>query len=131
LLDLDTFSVKDLVGRLKATESRDVVVTGTHSGGGDKLLLTEEEWMARMKLRDGDGSRSSYWGKGSNNRGRGNGRGKSNDACDTKARQGPGSGSSASHTGGAACNNKCLYCGKKGHWARDYCKKKREQANLA
>jgi hypothetical protein len=23
--------------------------------------------------------------------------------------------------------NKCCYCGKAGHWARDYCKKKRDE----
>jgi hypothetical protein len=127
LLDLNTLSVEDLVGRLKAVESRDVVVIGTHSVGGDKLLLTEEEWMAQMKLRDSDGSGSSYRGKGSNNRGCG----KSNGARDTKAGHGSNSGSGASDIGGVARDDKCLYRGKKGHWTRDCRKKKREQANLA
>ena len=45
LLDLDTLSVEELVGRLRSAESRDALHTPANGNGGgtsDKLLLTEE-----------------------------------------------------------------------------------------
>ena len=72
LVDLNTLALEEHIGRLKAAEER-YELDGTPSGGdggGGKLLLTEEEWFARLKLREGDGS------SGSNGHGRGHGRGR-------------------------------------------------------
>jgi hypothetical protein len=67
LVDLDTLSVEELIGRLKAAEERYELDQLEEAGdAGDKLLLTEEEWLARMKIRDGSGPSS-----GGNKGGRG------------------------------------------------------------
>jgi hypothetical protein len=50
LVDLSTLSIEDLTGRIIAADDRyekDII-----GGAGGSLLLTEEEWMARAKLRE-------------------------------------------------------------------------------
>lgn len=60
LVDLDTLSIEDLIGQLKATEERyDLDRPACVSSNSGKLLLSEEEWFARMTLCNGDGSSSS------------------------------------------------------------------------
>lgn len=69
LVDLNTLALEELIGRLKAAEERyELDAAPTCGDGSGKLLLTEEEWFARLKLREGDGS------SGINDRGRGRGR---------------------------------------------------------
>jgi hypothetical protein len=114
LLDLKTMSIEELTGRLKVCEEDDedepVGVTN-----GCQLLLTEEQWRARMKGNDGS---SGSGGGGGNRRDKGRGR----DGAHDKPRGG---------SAGAARDDECRYCGKLGHWARDCRKKKREEAHLA
>ena len=62
LLDLNTLSIEELIGRLKAAEERYELEEPVVKQAG-KLLISEEEWFARMKLRDG-GSSSSQAGHG-------------------------------------------------------------------
>jgi hypothetical protein len=45
LVDLDTTSIEEIVGRFKAAEER--YEQDADEEGGTKLLLTEEEWQAR------------------------------------------------------------------------------------
>ncbi|WVZ94772.1 hypothetical protein U9M48_040631 [Paspalum notatum var. saurae] len=132
LLDLEDVTVEELIGRLKATEER-------HGYNGNdtiaKLNLTEDELVARISSRlqltgggsgsssgvsssGGSGSTGSERGKepASGKRGRGRGRG----------------GGRSGHDGGTVAGNECRYYGKKGHWARECRKKKRdEQAHVA
>jgi hypothetical protein len=114
-------SIEELTGRLKVCEEDDENEAEEAAGGG-KLLLTEEQWMEHSKQRDGDGlsggggSHHSGMNRQNKNHGR-------NGAHD-KGHTGKGVG------GGAARDDEYRYCGKLGHWARDYRKKKREEAHL-
>ncbi|XP_066358401.1 uncharacterized protein [Miscanthus floridulus] len=120
LLDIDTLSVEEVTGRLKATTedepslAQDVAV---------KLLLTKEQWLERYKKRDKDSGRggSSSVGRGKR-RGRSRGRGTGSDS-DSRA---------SSNWGQTIPDNECKAYGKKGHWAKDCRSKKRvEQAHVA
>lgn len=77
LVDLNTLSVEELIGRLKAAEERyDLDQLACASSSSGKLLLSEEEWFARMKQRNGDGP-SSSGGRGRDRaKPRGHGRGR-------------------------------------------------------
>ena len=62
MLDLSTFTIEDVTGRLRAVDERLEQATATKDSG--KLLLTEEEWAARRNSRKtasssrgGDGKR--------------------------------------------------------------------------
>jgi hypothetical protein len=118
LLDLDSLSIEEAVSHLRAVEQRKKPPPDKESGG--RLLLTEEEWMARLKTRDGSGSNARARNGGGNN---GSGKNRGN-------KQGTGEGKKST----LGRDNVCGYCGKKGHWARECHKKKREaeaQAHVA
>ena len=75
LLDLNTVSVEEVTGRLRAV---------VDSQG--RLLLTQEEWMAKLKIGGGSGEKGSSSGSNSTGGGGGNrrsgatrGRGRGND----------------------------------------------------
>uniref|UniRef100_A0ACD5TXY1 Uncharacterized protein n=1 Tax=Avena sativa TaxID=4498 RepID=A0ACD5TXY1_AVESA len=118
LVDLSTLSIEDLTGRITAAESRyekDVA--------GGSLLLTEEEWMARAKLREqGEGStrpKSSDKGGGKSGDKRQNKDGKKKGDA---SKDGSSSGGRGPSSGKGACHN----CGIVGHYARD-CRKPRKE----
>jgi uncharacterized membrane protein YgcG len=61
LLDIESLSVGEVTMLLKAIE-HDGVVAGS---GGEKLYLTEEEWLERYKQKETDGRRHRGGGSGS------------------------------------------------------------------
>lgn len=113
MLDLSTLSIEEVVGQLHAVEQRRK--TKASKDHGSCLLLTEEEWIARMKSRDG-GSSSGGRSRGGKKPSRGPTRLKEKKV-------------SSSETGS---DDVCGYCGKKGNLKKDCRKKKRdEEAHLA
>jgi hypothetical protein len=120
LLDVNELSVEEVVSRLRTIEQRKKKPASTGASSNvdkqGRLLLTEEEWMARLKLREsGDGSGSGKRGKMRRGRGGGSGGG-----CDGKAQDGSGKPQERNP-------DKCTNCGIKGHYAKDCRKPKREQ----
>jgi hypothetical protein len=128
-------TIDELCGRLSASEGRgepEVDAAG-------RLLLTEEEWTARMTGREqGGGSSSSDKSRekgktktfqGGSDRGNGGGD------------RGPGgAGGGKNNTSAPRRKGDCRYCGIAGHWAKECRKKARDaaqrekqgpQANLA
>ena len=123
LLDLNTISVEEVTGRLRAVEQRRKPPPVVDSQG--RLLLTQEEWMAKLKISGGPGEKGSSSGGAGNKRGGGSrGRGRANSGV----RQAPGAGEG---TGQPKKSDKCKYCGKKGHWAKECRSRLRDEAHLA
>jgi len=118
LLDIDTLSVEEVTGWLKATTDNEPSLAQDVAG---KLLLTEEQWLERYKKRDKDSGRggSSSGGRGKR-RGRGRGRGTGSDSR------------ASASSGQTVTDDACKACGKKGHWTKDCrSKKKLEHAHVA
>ena len=110
LLNLDTLSIEELIGRLMAAEERCELEESAQVKQAGKMLLFEEEWFARMKLREGGPSSSQAGRSGGKPCGRGRG---------NSASQGVGNRGTSKDT--------CRYRGVAGHWARDCRKKKSEE----
>ena len=108
LLDLDSMSVEELVGRLKAAEDAFEEAPGSLQHDG-RLYLTEEEWDARRKKREAENYSGGGTSGGSGRRGGGR-RGRS---------RGRGGRSSGGPSSGKPTGDECRRCGKLGHWARD------------
>ena len=56
LIDLKTLSIEELTGRLKSVEERYEIDNNEAETGGSLLLLTEEEWKARWKNNNKEGT---------------------------------------------------------------------------
>jgi hypothetical protein len=109
LLDLDSLSIEEAIGHLRAVEQRKKPPSAKKTSG--RLLFTEEEWLARMKTCDGFGSGSGA-GARTGTRNKSNGKGK---AC---------KGGTGEKKSTAGHDDTCGYCGKKSHWAHE-CRKKK------
>jgi hypothetical protein len=81
LLDIESLSVEEVTARLKTVED-DGVVAGN---GGEKLYLTEEEWLERYKQKESDGGcrSSGSGGGGFGSRGKNNGGKKTGSGSDS------------------------------------------------
>jgi hypothetical protein len=127
LLNLETISVDELIGRHKTSEER------INCNGGNTVValnLTEDELVAHLssclKVLGNDRSDRSKEGSSSNNnkRGRRRGRGRGSSGHGAGGRGGGDNacghgGETAGHggggTGGDFAGDECYYCGKKGH----------------
>lgn len=124
LLDLATVSIEEVTGRLRAVEQRKKPASSEAKDSSGRLLLTEEDWLARYKAREQEKKGGSSGGNGGGGRNRRRGRGKGRgggelNRTDTSGQDGQG--------------NTCRNCGKAGHWARDCISKpmKSGEAHLA
>jgi hypothetical protein len=138
LCDLDTITVDELIGRLKPSEER---INRNNGKSIASLNLTEDELVAQLSSRlktlgnsGGDRQKESSSGGGKRGRGRGRGRGSSSGGRGGGrggVNTGDRSGGSASRGSGEGSSDvtkdQCRYCGKKGHWARECKKKKRDK----
>ncbi|XP_066342439.1 uncharacterized protein [Miscanthus floridulus] len=118
LLDVDTLSIEEVTGRLKAATDDETSLAQNVSG---KLLLMKEQWLERYKKKEKESGRGGS-SSGSRSKGRGRGRGRGSG----------GEGDSRAAGGERRPNEPCGNCGKKGHLAKD-CrgKKKVDQAHVA
>jgi hypothetical protein len=125
LFDSSVLSVEEITGWLKVAEDdADIGV----DDGGDKLYLTEEQWLKRYKQKEATGSHRGG-GSGGGRRGKG-GRGSKGGELGGKSAS-----SSGAETGSKppVDRNKEKFhnCGKTGHWPRDCRSKgKKEQAHI-
>jgi hypothetical protein len=111
---------------LRAVEQRRRKTTPVVDSQG-RLLLTQEEWMVKLKIGDkGSSSNSGGSGAGAGNKRGGGGRGR--DRSNGVSHQAVGSGEGM---GQPKKTDKCKYCGKKGHWAKESRSRIRDEAHLA
>lgn len=71
--DIDNMSLEEALGRLKAHEER---INILNDAGGSHLLLTQEEWTAKMKKGGGESSSDAKGRDRNGGSGRGHGRGR-------------------------------------------------------
>jgi hypothetical protein len=129
---LDDILIDELIDRLNPVEEK--------MNHGDKvsvarLNLTEDELVVRvsscLKMTRSENSESSMEGSSSGKHGRGHG--KNSGECGGDDTSGHASSSGCrDNSGGDVLSDECRYCKKKGHWAKECRKKKRdEQAQMA
>nr|AAP51910.2 retrotransposon protein, putative, Ty1-copia subclass [Oryza sativa Japonica Group] len=109
LLDIRDLSIKEVTVRLRSVEKCKAKPKEVVDSGG-RLMLTEEQWLARLKNREQGGESSGTTpGAAANNSGKKRG---------NRRRRGRGQ----EHPG-----DKCHNCSKMGHWAKD-CRSKAKKA---
>jgi hypothetical protein len=130
LLDINNISVEEVTSMLRAVEQRRKPAPVLNNKG--RLLLCEEEWTTKLKLREsegkGEGSNSdSGNGKKCGVCSRGGGRGNGDDSASSSRE-----GKKAEFGGGSAPKqDQCKRCGKYGHWGKDYRSKPKAEAHVA
>jgi hypothetical protein len=108
LLDLNWMSIEVATGHLHAIEEWKKTFGDTKEGC---LLLMEEEWMARLKVQEGESSSGSRGG-------RCRGRGKCDGRSGGRGRA-PSTDSNEEVPRHARPTYVCQACGKLGHWAKE------------
>jgi hypothetical protein len=110
LLDSSDLSMEDIIGRLRAAEDDGDTAFVKE---GEKLYLTEEQWLEKYKEKESTGSGNRGKGAGSSKSGKGR-----------KGAGGSGSKSGSADVGDGRSKpptdrirGKCHNCGKIGHWA--------------
>ncbi|CAN6286494.1 unnamed protein product [Urochloa humidicola] len=117
--DLDTMTVPDLVGRLRAAEDRCINdEVATVEAGISRLLLTEEQWEMRRRQRGGK------------DQVHGGGRAKAGGYVGDHGDDDDGGSSTSSGHGRSRYRGKCFDCGERGHMARNCPRKKKERTLL-
>ncbi|KAJ1274688.1 hypothetical protein BS78_05G080800 [Paspalum vaginatum] len=137
LTDLNTATIKELVGRLHVAEDVDNEDVKEVTAEAERLYLTEEQWEARRQQRNKERRRSGNggnarrsgndgdWQRSGGNRGRGDGDDRSDiddDACSTA--------SSCSRRGWSRNWGHCFECGEPEHIAR-FCREKKKTKETA
>ncbi|CAD6334000.1 unnamed protein product [Miscanthus lutarioriparius] len=124
--DVKTLSIEELVGHLRAAEARFEPMVEQVTDTTGRLLLMEEEWMARNKSRMVNAESSSGGGKGGGkyikkdqSRGRGVSSGGSKHGHDTRE-----SGGGLTSKGTPRRKGRCQKCGVYGHWGKECLNKK-------
>lgn len=124
--ELKTLSIEELVGRLRAAEARFEPMVEQVTDKTGRLLLTEEEWMARNKSRMVNADSSSGGGKGGGkyikkdqSGGYGVSSGGGKHGHDTHE-----SGGGLTSKGTPRRKGRCWKCGVYGHWGKECLNKK-------
>lgn len=130
--DLETMSVEEVIGRLKAHEER---LKGRDDQDDRKLLLTHQEWSARKKKERDSKDKQGHGGPGSS-RGRGKGRGRHGGGRGGRGRGNHGNQKTSSASGSNNYDEskvQCYNCQDFGHYASECQNPKKErnqEANL-
>lgn len=130
--DLDSMTVEEVIGRLKAHEER---MRGHCENEDKKLLLTHQEWTERNKKKTDESNKSSYRGnRGGFNpsRGRGRGRGGGGPTNGRGGRGGRGFHQQKESNGDTSKNwdkskIQCYHCQEYGHYAAECVNPRRER----
>jgi hypothetical protein len=118
VLDTANMSIEEITSRLRAVKGQgDEEEADPPTGAGGKLLLIEEQWLARMKDKQP--------GEGSSKSGADGGKNRPHNQKKKKKKN-----ASAGGDDGSGGKYTCHNCSKKGHWAKECRAPLKEQASL-
>jgi hypothetical protein len=138
LVDLEMITVDELIGRVKPKEER---INCNNSKSIASLNLMKDELVVRLSSRlktssNGGGDRQKESSSGGGRRGRGHGKVRGTRSGGHGGSRGSGDarnhgrGNADRGSGGGSSDvtkDECHYCSKKGHWAHECKKKKRDE----
>ena len=135
LLDFQDLTIEEVIGRLKTVDDLDDDPAHEPASVGGKLMLTEEQWLARQKKKkDAGGAGGSASSSGEARRRPRGGRKQKGKTAKGGERDGGGQGAKAGGAGGDHKANRddlCLNCRRPGHWAKDCPEPRRERGGAA